>query len=75
MSNKTRQSSAFERMTDDQQHNMLRTLYESALRTGSIRAIEDRHRIGRNRIYRWCKKNGLPVPKPQMGPKRPRSDG
>jgi transposase-like protein len=75
MSNKTRQSSAFERMKDDQQHNMLRTLYESALRTGSIRAIEDRHRIGRNRIYRWCKKNGLPVPKPQMGPKRPRSDG
>ena len=74
MSNKTRQSSAFERMTDDQQHNMLRTLYESALRAGSIRAIEDRHRIGRNRIYRWCKKNGLPVPKPQMGPKRPRSD-
>ena len=61
---------AVERMTEDQKFNYLRTLYESAMRTGSIRAVEDRHRIGRNRLYRFCEKHGLRVPMPQMGPKK-----
>lgn len=67
---KTRESSAFEKQTDDQKYNTLRTLYESALRTGSISAVEKRHRIGKNRLYRWVKKMGLPVPQPLMGPKK-----
>lgn len=61
---------ALERMSEDQRFTFLRTLYESAMRTGSIRAVEDRHRIGRNRLYRFCEKYKLRVPMPQMGPKK-----
>ena len=67
---KTRQSKAFEALPPDQQWSWMRALYESALRTGSIRAVEDREKIGRNRLYRWVKKNKAPVPKPQMGPRK-----
>lgn len=41
-----------------------------AKRIGSIRAVETRVRMGNNRLYRWVKKMGLPVPKPEMGPKK-----
>ena len=69
---KTKQAKAFEAMRPELQYNCLRSLYESALRTGSIRAIEDRERIGRNRLYRWVKKHNLPVPQPSMGPRQHR---
>lgn len=71
---KTRESRAFEKLDEQQQHSWLSALYDSAMRTGSIRAVEDRHRIGRNRLYRWVKKNNLPVPRPQMGPKKKGQD-
>lgn len=67
---KTRQSKAFEALAPDLQYSWMRALYESALRIGSIRAVEDREKIGRNRLYRWVKKHNAPVPKPQMGPKK-----
>jgi hypothetical protein len=67
---KTRESRAFEKLDEHQKHAWLSSLYDSAMRTGSIRAVEDRHRIGRNRLYRWAKKQNLPVPRPQMGPKK-----
>ena len=69
---KTRQARAFEAMKPDLQYNYMRSIYESALRTGSIRAVEDRERIGRNRLYRWVKKQNLPVPQPSMGPRKHR---
>jgi len=67
---KTKESRAFEKLDEHQKHAWLSSLYDSAMRTGSIRAVEDRHRIGRNRLYRWAQKNKLPVPRPQMGPKK-----
>lgn len=67
---KTKQARAFEALSAELQYNFLRSLYESALRTGSIRAVEDRERIGRNRLYRWVKKHNLPVPQPAMGPRK-----
>lgn len=67
---KTRESRAFEKLDEHQKDAWLSALYDSAMRTGSIRAVEDRHRIGRNRLYRWVKKKNLAVPRPQMGPKK-----
>lgn len=67
---KTKQSKAFEALEPHLQYSWMRALYESALRTGSIRAVEDRERIGRNRLYRWVKKHNLPVPQPTMGPRK-----
>jgi hypothetical protein len=69
---KTRQAKAFEALAPDLQWSWMRSLYESALRIGSIRAVEDREKIGRNRLYRWVKKNKGTVPMPQMGPKKHR---
>jgi hypothetical protein len=67
---KTGQSRRFEQLTYEDQQRFLLEHYEMAKRIGSIRAVETRVRMGNNRLYRWVKKMGLPVPKPEMGPKK-----
>lgn len=40
---------------------LMQECYQQAVRVGSIRAIEDCRQLGRNRLYRWVHKRGLPT--------------
>lgn len=40
---------------------LMQDCYAQAMRVGSLRAVEERRKIGPNRLYRWAKSNGLPL--------------